>query len=90
MTIHPAPAYHGIIFHRTDVIDRNHIIPATVDHAVPHKLCTRIENGDGVGVNTIEHFMAAFHGMGIDNLLVEVDGPEMPILDGSSKLIIDF
>ena len=81
--IHPAPAYHGIIFHRTDVIDSNHIIPATVDHAVPHKLCTRIENCDGIGVNTIEHFMAAFHGMGIDNLLIEVDGPEMPILDGS-------
>ena len=90
MTIHPAPAYHGIIFHRTDVIDTDYIIPATVDHAVPHQLCTRIENCDGVGVNTIEHFMAAFHGMGIDNLLIEVDGPEMPILDGSSTLIIDL
>ena len=89
-TIHPAPACHGIIFHRTDVIDSNHIIPATVDHAVPHQLCTRIENCDGIGVNTIEHFMAAFHGMGIDNLLIEVDGPEMPILDGSSTLIIDL
>ena len=90
ITIHPAPAYHGIIFNRTDIIDSNYIIPATVDHAVPHPLCTRIENCDGVGVNTIEHFMAAFHGMGIDNLLIEVDGPEMPILDGSSTLIIDL
>ena len=90
MTIHPAPAYHGIIFHRTDVIGSNYIIPATVDYAVPHPLCTRIENCDGVGVNTIEHFMAAFHGMGIDNLLIEVDGPEMPILDGSSTLITDL
>ena len=90
MTIHPAPAYHGIIFHRTDVLDNNYIIPATVKHAVPHQLFTRIENCEGVGVNTIEHFMAAFHGMGIDNLLIEVDGPEMPILDGSSKLIIDL
>tara|TARA_Y100000589_G_C27131847_1_gene620920 strand:+ start:651 stop:1595 length:945 start_codon:yes stop_codon:yes gene_type:complete len=90
ITIHPAPAYHGIKFNRTDVIDSNYIIPATVDHAVPHPLCTRIENCDGVGVNTIEHFMAAFHGMGIDNLLIEVDGPEMPILDGSSTLIIDL
>ena len=53
-------------------------------------VCTRIENCDGVGVNTIEHFMAAFHGLGIDNLLIEVDGPEMPILDGSSTLIIDL
>lgn len=90
MTIHPAPAYNGIIFHRTDVIDSSPIIPATVDHAVPHQLCTRIENCDGVGVNTIEHFMAAFHGLGIDNLLIEVDGPELPILDGSSTLIIDL
>ena len=59
-----------------------------MDYAVPHQLCTRIENHDGVGVNTIEHFMAAFHGLGIDNLLIEVDGPEMPILDGSSTMII--
>ena len=40
ITIHPAPAYHGIIFNRTDAIDSNYIIPATVDHAVPHQLCT--------------------------------------------------
>ena len=90
MIMHPAPAYHGIIFHRTDIRDSNYIIPATVDYAVPHQLCTRIENCDGVGINTIEHFMAAFHGMGIDNVLIEVDGPEMPILDGSATLIIDL
>ena len=90
ITIHPAPTHHGIIFHRTDVTDSNNVIRATVDYAVPHQLCTRIENCDGVGVNTIEHFMAAFHGLGIDNLLIEVDGPEMPILDGSSTLIIDL
>ena len=89
-TIHPAPDHHGIVFHRTDVSDSNNIIPATVDYAVPHQLCTRIQNHDGVGVNTIEHFMAAFHGLGIDNVLIEVDGPEMPILDGSSTLIIDL
>ena len=86
--IYPAPAHHGIVFHRTDVSDSDNTIPATVDYAVPHQLCTRIENDDGVGVNTIEHFMAAFHGLGIDNLLIEVDGPEMPILDGSSSMII--
>ena len=89
-TIHPAPANHGVIFHRIDVADSDNMIPATVDYAVPHQLCTRIENRDGVGVNTIEHFMAAFHGLGVDNLLIEVDGPEMPILDGSSTLIIDL
>ena len=90
ITIHPAPTHHGIVFHRIDVSDSNNVIPATVHYAVPHQLCTRIENRDGVGVNTIEHFMAAFHGLGIDNLLIEVDGPEMPILDGSSTHIIDL
>ena len=86
ITIHPAPTHHGIVFHRIDVSDSNNVIPATVHYAVPHQLCTRIENRDGVGVNTIEHFMAAFHGLGIDNLLIEVDGPEMPILDGGSRI----
>ncbi len=89
-TIYPAPAHHGIIFHRIDVLDSDKIIPANVNYAVQHQLCTRIENREGVGVNTIEHFMAAFHGLGIDNLLIEVDGPEMPILDGSSAMIVDL
>ena len=64
VVLHPAPAGHGIVFQRSDVTGCDAIIPATIEHAVPHKLCTRIENKDGVGVNTIEHFMAAFHGMG--------------------------
>ena len=87
VVLHPAPAGHGIVFQRSDVTGCDAIIPATIEHAVPHKLCTRIENKDGVGVNTIEHFMAAFHGMGIDNVLIEIDGPEMPILDGSATPI---
>ena len=87
VVLHPAPAGHGIVFQRSDVTRCDAIIPATIEHAVPHKLCTRIENKDGVGVNTIEHFMAAFHGMGIDNVLIEIDGPEMPILDGSATPI---
>lgn len=90
VAIHPAPANHGIVFHRTDLVEGDHIIPATIDYAVPHHLCTRIENEDGIGVNTIEHFMAAFHGLGIDNLLIEIDGPEMPILDGSATPIISL
>ena len=87
VVLHPAPAEHGIVFQRSDVTGCDAVIPATIEHAVPHKLCTRIENKDGVGVNTIEHFMAAFHGMGIDNVLIEIDGPEMPILDGSATPI---
>ncbi len=87
VVINPAPAGHGIIFHRSDVVTSDPVIPATIHYAVPHSLCTRIENEDGVGVNTIEHFMAAFHALGIDNLLIEIDGPEMPILDGSATPI---
>ena len=79
-----------MLFHRTDVVESNNVIPATIDYAVPHHLCTRIQNKDGIGINTIEHFMATFHGLGIDNLLIEIDGPEMPILDGSATPIINL
>lgn len=89
LALHPAPTNHGIVFHRTDVLESDPVIPAKIDYAVPHALCTRIENCDGVGVNTIEHFMAAFHGLGIDNLLIELNGPELPIFDGSAAPIIE-
>ena len=90
VTLMPAPAGHGIMFERTDIKDRKATIPAHIDYAVSRRLCTRIENEDGVGVNTIEHFMAAFHGLGIDNLHIEIDGAEMPILDGSSAHIAEM
>lgn len=89
-TLHPAPENHGIVFCRSDSNARNTMIPATIKYAVQRNLCTRIENEEGVGVNTIEHFMATFHGLGIDNVLVEIDGPEMPILDGSAIQIINL
>jgi len=88
-TLHPADCDYGICFHRTDVDDRDAIIPATIDNAVETPLCTRIENAAGIKVNTIEHFMAAFHGLGIDNVRIDVDGPELPILDGSAAQIVE-
>ena len=87
--INPAPANYGIVFERIDVSGCDRIVPATIDNAVQNELCTRIENKDGVKVQTIEHFMAAFHGLNIDNLHIEIDGSEMPILDGSSQQITD-
>ncbi|KFE34503.1 UDP-3-O-acyl-N-acetylglucosamine deacetylase [Thioclava atlantica] len=88
MRVHPAPAGHGIVFRRTDVADRNPRIPALWDK-VPHAtLCTLIENEDGVQVSTIEHLMAALVGSGIHNALIELDAPEVPILDGSSALFV--
>jgi UDP-3-O-[3-hydroxymyristoyl] N-acetylglucosamine deacetylase len=84
MVVHPAPADHGIWFRRTDVADRDPLVLARWDMVKPSQLCTVIENGDGVSVSTIEHIMAALAGFAIHNALIEIDGPEVPILDGSS------
>ena len=84
MVVKPAPANHGIVFQRTDAVAGNGRIPANWDHVIPSKLCTLIRNDDGVSVSTIEHIMAALAGCGVHNALIEIDGPEVPILDGSS------
>ncbi len=85
MTVKPAAASHGIVFKRVDVTNKDNIIPARHANVVDTRLCTVIGNQDGVSVGTIEHVMAAFAGCGIDNALVEVDAPELPIMDGSAK-----
>lgn len=82
MTVHPAGADHGIWFRRTDL--GGALVPARWDAVTPSRLCTVIENGDGVTVSTIEHVMAALAGSGIHNAMIEIDGPEVPILDGSA------
>ncbi|HEY0267199.1 MAG TPA: UDP-3-O-acyl-N-acetylglucosamine deacetylase [Rhizomicrobium sp.] len=84
MVVNPAPADHGYVFCRTDITDRDPLIVARWDTVTPSKLCTLIENQDGVSVSTIEHIMAALSGLGINNALIEISGPEVPILDGSS------
>ncbi|MGQ9860060.1 MAG: UDP-3-O-acyl-N-acetylglucosamine deacetylase [Thermodesulfobacteriota bacterium] len=82
MWIHPAPADHGIAFVRSD-IPGGVRIPARLDFVVDTNLATTLGR-DGVAVWTVEHLLSAFLGTGIDNALVELDGPEVPILDGSS------
>lgn len=84
MTIRPAMAEHGIWFKRVDIEDGDALIAARYDAVLPSPLCTRIENADGTSVSTIEHVMAALAGCGVHNALIEIDGPEVPILDGSS------
>ena len=74
----------GICFVRTDVTDRPNRIQAVYDNVTDTMLNTRIENEAGVFVSTIEHLMAALAGAEIDNLVVEVSGPEVPVMDGSS------
>ena len=84
LLVHPAPAGAGIVFRRTDVVAGQGDIPALWDRVVQAPLNTRIENAFGHSVSTIEHLMAAFAGCGIHNALVEINGPEVPVLDGSS------
>jgi UDP-3-O-[3-hydroxymyristoyl] N-acetylglucosamine deacetylase/3-hydroxyacyl-[acyl-carrier-protein] dehydratase len=83
MTFQPAPDSHGYIFKRTDLPDQP-IINALAEHVVETDRGTVLEE-NGARIATIEHVLASFVGMGIDNVLVEVDGPEAPILDGSSR-----
>ena len=74
----------GIRFKRTDVDSDKNIIEASYKNVSSPILCTKIKNSYGVSVSTIEHLMAAFYGEGIDNVLVEIDAPEVPIMDGSA------
>jgi len=88
MTVQPASAEYGIWFHRTDVDSGNALVPARWDSVVSARLCTRVANSSGVEVSTIEHIMAALAGCGVQNALIEIDGPEVPILDGSAAMFV--
>jgi UDP-3-O-[3-hydroxymyristoyl] N-acetylglucosamine deacetylase len=74
----------GIVFIRSDVRGVDNVVRAHADSTSETRNCTTIRNAAGVEVSTIEHLMAACAGLGVDNLTVEIDGPELPILDGSS------
>lgn len=81
MTLKPAPVNAGIVFHRTDL---GLSIPARFDLVTDTRLCTLIADGEAK-VGTIEHLMAALMAAGIDDLVVEVDAPELPVFDGSAE-----
>ena len=87
MTVKPAAPNSGIIFKRIDIKENNIIIPNifNVSSAI---FCTTISNEVGVSVSTVEHLMGALYGLGIDNVLIEIDNQEVPILDGSAKLFV--
>lgn len=86
LCILPAPAGHGIVFRRTDLTGPLAMrqVAARWDMVTPSRLCTLLDNGQGATVSTVEHVMAALAGTGIDNAVLEIDGPEVPILDGSA------
>lgn len=85
MTLHPAATDTGIVFVRTDVKDSPNAIPALYKNVTNTQLGTTITNIAGVSVSTIEHLMSALWGCGVDNARVELDGPEVPIMDGSAE-----
>lgn len=84
LSITPADEDSGIIFIRTDISDQNNVIHARWNKVTDTKLCTVISNDDGVSVGTIEHLMSALRGCNLDNVIVELDGAEVPIMDGSA------
>ena len=87
MEMKPAKPNTGIVFKRTDIKDNNFVVPGvfSVSNAA---YCTTISNDYGVTVSTIEHLMGALFGMGIDNVFIEINNEEVPILDGSAKIFV--
>ena len=88
LTIKTASENFGIKFCRTD-LNKENLIEANYQNVVEPILCTKIKNNNGTTVSTVEHLMAAFYGEGIDNALVEIDAPEVPILDGSASEFVE-
>lgn len=85
ITIRPAPANHGIAFLRTGTTHGNdRLIKAHHALVSATELCTVLGDVETGAVATVEHLMSALFGLGVDNALIEIDGPEMPILDGSA------
>ncbi len=83
----PSEPNSGIIFKRIDIKKNNIVIPS-VFNVSEANYCTTISNEYGIKVSTIEHLMGALYGLGVDNLMVEVDSQELPILDGSAKIFV--
>ena len=91
MRLVPAAADTGIVFIRTDITDRDEAsIPALFGSVCDVTLSTKIGNSHGHVVGTIEHLLAALAGMRVDNVIVEIDGPEVPIMDGSAQPFVDL
>jgi UDP-3-O-[3-hydroxymyristoyl] N-acetylglucosamine deacetylase len=88
LTLRPAPAHHGILFVRTDT-PRPVLIPALSQYVVDTAMATTLGK-EGVKVGTVEHLLSALAGLGIDNVRVELDGPEVPVMDGSASHFVQM
>ncbi len=85
LVLHPAPIDTGLVFRRSDVNDRYNLIPVRPESVTDVRNCTTISNAAGVSASTIEHLLAALCAAGVDNLVIDLDGPELPALDGSAE-----
>lgn len=85
VSLWPGNANGGIVFVRTDVSEEQGVIAALWTNVSDTRLCTVVSNEHGISVGTVEHLMAALRGCNVDNVVIEIDGPEVPILDGSSE-----
>lgn len=90
VAVRPAAIDAGIVFVRTDVHDRDNRVPVSPEAVCQTQLGTVINNAADVRVSTIEHLMAALAALAIDNCVVELDGPEVPIMDGSSEPFVQI
>lgn len=81
----PAAPDTGLVVRRTDIADRDNLIPIRPESVTDVRNCTTVSNAAGVSVSTIEHLLAALSAAGVDNLLIDLDGPELPALDGSAE-----
>ena len=84
MSIEPAKPNTGIIFKRVD-LDSNNLIKSIISNVEDSELCTKITNEHGISVSTIEHLMATFNGLNIDNAIIKINAPELPAMDGSAS-----
>src|SRR5580698_9098115 len=88
LTLKPAPAGHGVVFKRTDLSGQPEL-PARIDHVTDIVRATTIQSGHAK-IHTVEHVLSALSGCGVDNVLIEIDGSEPPILDGSARPFVNL
>ena len=90
MVLKPAPVGCGVVFERTDLDVEDRRVPAQRDYVRSTDLGTTLVNAAGASAATVEHLMAAFAGLGVDDVIVELDGPEVPAMDGSSAPFVEL
>jgi UDP-3-O-[3-hydroxymyristoyl] N-acetylglucosamine deacetylase len=90
LTLKPGEINGGFVFVRTDITDKDNVILGRYDKVTETQLCTVLSNESGASISTVEHVLSALVACGVDNATIEIDGPEMPIMDGSAAHFVDM